>query len=103
MAITRVSWRVDDVEEFSAVFKVNDACLDGVFMGFFFFVEVANAGTVIDACEFFDRSCFVEQGVGKGSFPGPASFKMNYAQRAMLRISDDAYLGIIVKKRLKRL
>ena len=45
----RVARRVDDVESFAGMIEVNDRRFDRMLVMLFFFVEVADAGAVIDA------------------------------------------------------
>ena len=48
-----IAGRIDDVESLAGVIEMHHAGLDGVFMLFFFFVEVADAAAVVNAdqCE----------------------------------------------------
>ena len=51
-----IARRVDQVEVLSSLVEMDDARLDCVFMMLFFFVEVADAGAVLDAGQAIDRA-----------------------------------------------
>ena len=59
-----IAGRVEDVEPPIIPIEVNAGRLDGILVGFFFFVKVANTRSIVNACRTLDFSRNVQKGVG---------------------------------------
>ncbi len=65
-----IARRVDDVKVFAGVIEMGDFGFDRVFVCLFFFVEVADAGAVVDAGRMVDGPGLDQQGVDERRLAG---------------------------------